>query len=260
MVIDVEAISLTRSLDMKKVAGLFPDLNIVWKNPLIVETDTKSYLAITSFGAVAFWNYNQQRDQALLKRIVDQTSAETDPRTSDSIRVDPEAGHDEATFEEIRLCDASAERIFIVLFCICQSAALERVELEFDRILEELEPIIKELRHQGNIKAGSKQLLKTVGFSMDMQSEVMSGLSLLDRPGETWESEALDRLYDKLFDYFDVATRRSALYRKIDFIENTCSVIMGVIDSRTSTMLEIVIIVLIAFEVLMAFLPGMPKG
>lgn len=250
----VEGMCLTSAVDLKAVAKALEGYSLIRKNPLIVRLDENSYVTVVSFGAVVFWNYTPKEDPPVLRRILDAGKYSIDERARDSLSVNTSAGVDETLFDEIRLADASPDRIYLVSFAFAQSLALERVELDVERILSGLVPILQDLREDGAIRTRSRDLLQTIGFSMSVQADVMSGLSLLDRPPETWEVESLNKLFDRLTDYFDIPQRRAALTSKGDFIENSVSVIMDVVNSRKSHRLEIIVIALIAWEVMQPLL------
>jgi uncharacterized Rmd1/YagE family protein len=252
--------ALTTAVDLKAVAKVLEGYTIVRKNPLMICIADDSYVTVASFGAVVCWNYTPTEDPPVTRRILDAGIAagdgvySIDDRARDVLAVDASAKADEALFDVIRLADASPDRVYIVSLALAQSLALERVELDVERILRGLVTILEDLRDDGKIRVRNTELLKTIGFSMGVQAEVMSGLSLLDRPAETWESETLHKLFDRMYDYFDIAQRRAALERKVDFIENSVAVIMDVVNSRKSHRLETIVILLIAWEVLQPLL------
>lgn len=250
MSIRVEGMCLTTAVDLKAVAKALEGYTVLRKNPLIVAIDDRSFVTVVSFGAVVFWNYVPKEDPPVLRRILDAGKYTIDDRARDRLEVNAAAGVDEALFDEIKLADASLDRVYLVSFAFAQSLALERVEYDVERILTGLVDILQDLREDGRVRATSATLLQTIGFSMSVQAEVMSGLSLLDRPPETWESESLNKLFDRLYDHFDIAQRRAALERKVDFIENSVSVIMDVVNNRKSHRLESIVILLIAVEVI----------
>jgi len=247
--IAVEGMCLTTSVDLRAVGKALEGYTIVRKNPLIVQVDADSWVTVVSFGAVVFWNYQPNEDPPILQRILDSSRAGIDDRARDRLTVEIVPGTDEALFDVLKLSDASADRVYLVSFAFAQSLAMERVELEVERILAGLVSQIEDLRRNGRIRTRTRALLQTIGFSMGVQAEILAGLSLLDTPPETWESESLNRLYARLYDYFDIATRRGALERKVDFIEKSVSVVMDVLNARKSHQLEWIVIVLIAVEV-----------
>lgn len=249
----VEEMCLTGAVDLKATAKALESSEIIRRNPLIIKTGDNAFISILSFGAIIFWNTKADEHADLLKTITEISQTAVDQRVRDQLWVDPTAGKDEPLFNEVLLADASADRIYLVSFAFAQSVVLERVELDVELILKNLEPLLIDLKEDGHIKAASKTLLQTIGFSMSSQQELMSGLLLLDRPAETWESESLSRLYERLYDYFDIATRQAALEQKVDFIKSSVSVLMDIVNARHSVRLEWIVIILIALEVI----PGM---
>lgn len=241
---------LTGAIDLKATTKVLAGYEIVRKNPLMLKIADDAYVSIVSFGAIVLWNLKADQQAELLKTVLEASQVGVDQRACDSLIVNPSAGKDEPLFNEVLLTDESLDRIYLVSFAFAQSLVLERVELDIERIIKGLSPILADLRKSGQVHAHSRTLLQTIGFSMASEQELMSGLLLLDRPPETWESEALNRLYERLYDYFDITTRQAALERKVSFVDNSVSVVMDIVNSRHSVRLEWIVIVLIALEVL----------
>lgn len=255
MSVRVEGMALTTGVDLKAVAKALEGYTVVRGNPLIVSLGKDSYVIVAAFGAVVFWNYAPVgEDPPVLRRILDAGVWETDDRARDSLTVQPAAGADEITFNEVRLADAGIDRVYLVAQAFAQSLSLERVELDVERILAGLVPLLADLREDGIISMGSRKLLQKVGFSMAVQAEVLSGLAILDRPAETWDNEQAAKLFDRLTDHFDIPQRRAALETKVEFIKSSLSVIMDVVNNSKSHRLEIIIIALIAWEVILPLL------
>ena len=62
----------------------------------------------------------------------------------------------------------------------------------------------------------------------------------------------MERLYARLEDEYELKERAEALTRKLSVIAETAEVLTDIIDTRRSLRLEIVIVVLIAVELVIA--------
>src|SRR4030095_15758292 len=101
----------------------------------------------------------------------------------------------------------------------------------------------------GRQRASVRQVLKAVGFSLQVRSTLRANLTLFDKPPETWESEMLERLDNQLYDFFDLEERLSAINQKVAYFTDMSSTLTGVLSQRRSWQLEIAIIALILLEV-----------
>src|SRR5204862_502769 len=67
-----------------------------------------------------------------------------------------------------------------------------------------------------------------------------------------WARQDLDRLYARLEDEYELKERAEALSRKLAVIADTAEILTDTIDTRRSLRLEIIIVVLIAVELVIA--------
>src|SRR4030095_11468760 len=102
----------------------------------------------------------------------------------------------------------------------------------------------------GRQRASVRQVLKAVGFTLQVRSTVLANLTLFDRPPETWESEMLERLDSQLYDFFDLEERLSAINQKVAYFSDMSSIFMNFLIDRRSAQLELAILILILIEVL----------
>jgi uncharacterized Rmd1/YagE family protein len=67
-----------------------------------------------------------------------------------------------------------------------------------------------------------------------------------------WDRPDLERLYARLQDEYELEERAETLARKLAVISNTAELLTDMIDTRRSLRLEIIIVVLIAVEIVVA--------
>ena len=68
-----------------------------------------------------------------------------------------------------------------------------------------------------------------------------------------WDRPDLERLYARLEDEYELKERVDALSRKLAVVAETANTLADIIDTRRSLRLELVVVVLIAFEVVITF-------
>jgi uncharacterized Rmd1/YagE family protein len=73
-------------------------------------------------------------------------------------------------------------------------------------------------------------------------------VAVTEKPDVVWDRPDLERLYARLEDEYELKERAGALSRKLSVIAETAEVLTDIIDTRRSLRLELVIVVLIAFE------------
>jgi required for meiotic nuclear division protein 1 len=77
-------------------------------------------------------------------------------------------------------------------------------------------------------------------------------VAVTEKPDVVWERPDLDRLYARLEDEYELKERAEALTRKLEVIAETAEVLTDIIDTRRSLRLEIIVVVLIAVEIVVA--------
>jgi uncharacterized Rmd1/YagE family protein len=104
----------------------------------------------------------------------------------------------------------------------------------------------------GRVPETSEDLIKFIGFCLSTKQEIISNLYIVDSPDETWENGDLDKMHQDLKLMLEIDTRYRALEYKIKIIQESVEVIVDLAKSARATLLEIIIILLITFEVIIS--------
>ena len=89
---------------------------------------------------------------------------------------------------------------------------------------------------------------------MDTKQEIISNLYIVDSPDETWENVELDKMHQELKVMMEIDIRYRALEYKIKIIQESIEVIVDLSKSKRETLLEMVIILLITFEIIISII------
>ena len=84
--------------------------------------------------------------------------------------------------------------------------------------------------------------------------EIISAISLLDKPEVTWEDEFADRLHGKLRRALEVGERHAALDAKLITIREALTALLELGAERRMLWLEVAVVLLIALEIVVGFL------
>ena len=132
-----------------------------------------------------------------------------------------------------------------------QSVALDRFELEVTRALGQFHPVMGTLRRRGRLALSEAEVLRAVGFALEVRAAVLANLTLFDDPPETWESESLAHLDSELYDQFDLEERLSAINQKLTFLTDMNLTLTTLLANRKSHRLEWIVIILILVEIVL---------
>jgi required for meiotic nuclear division protein 1 len=149
----------------------------------------------------------------------------------------------------IQLRDMSLERLLVIADALAKSVVLANDEREVARVLEIIEPFTKELADYGRTRRNRKGVLQLIGNALLVQHRVSGRVAIGEKPDALWDRPDLERLYARLEDEYELNERVDALNRKLAVVAETANALADIIDTRRSLRLEVIVVVLIAFEI-----------
>ena len=152
----------------------------------------------------------------------------------------------------ISLKEITPERLVVIADALSKSVVLARDEREAAGVFEQVEPFARELAEKGRTWAGRHAILRHVGNTLLVQQRLSGRVAVTEKPDILWDRQDLERLYARLEDEYELKERAEALSRKLTVIADTAEVLTDIIDTRRSLRLEIVIVILIAVELIIA--------
>jgi uncharacterized Rmd1/YagE family protein len=246
----VRAVYFEGQISFKLFRAHHPHYPVLSTEPLVIEPELGSYVALTKFGAVVFWNCPDHVAQGVIRDVMSLPGAlNRNEAVEDTIEVLVGQDEDRVTFNEVRLRELTLEKIKLISRALGQSVALERFELEVTASLRRAEPVVEELKSRGGLLLSEKETLRTVGFALGVRAAVLANLTLFDDPPETWESEALAHLDSLLYDHFNLEERTKAINQKLEFLNDVNDTLMNLLHNRKNQRLEWIIIILILIEI-----------
>jgi required for meiotic nuclear division protein 1 len=97
---------------------------------------------------------------------------------------------------------------------------------------------------------GRRAILQQIGNALSVQHRVTGPVAVSEKPDILWDKPQLERLYARLADEYELKERAEALNRKLAVVAETAQALTDIIDTSRSLRLEIIIVLLILFEVL----------
>ena len=249
----IKAIHIVERLRLKELRGRFTREPIEFSNyELIVRYSEDSYLFIYNYGSVVFFNVSDELQERELSAIQEYRLPSDQGRATDifSLEVDSQVTATKVYFDRVVIPRLSKEYVKICCMLLAESTALEYYEVLIESLLEKTNHFSKRLQLQGRMPETSEDLVKFIGFCLSTKQEIISNLYIVDSPDETWENVDLDKMHQDLKLMMEVDTRYRALEYKIKIIQESVEIIVDLAKSARATLLEIIIILLITFEVI----------
>ena len=256
----VDTVYVGESVDLKKLQeGIKQYTYLNRDDPLVLRLLKEQYAVLTKFGAVTFWNVPGKLRRQFLKELQPYVNSKKPSYSYDEdTKVLVGGSAERVTFEKVYIADLDPGKIKIISYVLSQSVALERYEDDIEIILSEVGSIAEGLKVSGKAPLSEKELLKQIGRVLSVKQVAVSHLALFDKPDELWESPELEKLYSLMSSEYELRVRFEVLDKKINYLSDISLMLMNFLAEKRNAFLEIVIIILIAIDIVLWFLPPFP--
>lgn len=136
-----------------------------------------------------------------------------------------------------------------------QSTKLQVFEDRAQQVISKNRSITKELAATGTIKLNRKKLAQLRGVLFDTGSDISLHFNLLDTPEFFWDYPEMDPYYSMLMKYLDLKPRIDILNHKLATIRELLDMLASEQHHKHAAWLEWIIIILIAVDIVVYFLP-----
>ncbi|OGN09402.1 MAG: hypothetical protein A3J46_01195 [Candidatus Yanofskybacteria bacterium RIFCSPHIGHO2_02_FULL_41_11] len=257
----LETVYVGEYIDLKKVQENIKQYSFLNRDhPLVVRLLKDQYVVLTKFGAITFWNVSYRLRVQFLRELKPYVKSKKESYPYDEDTKVVFGGEiDKVTFEKVFLSHFDTNHIKIISYVLSQSVALERYEDEIDTSLSEIGVIVENLKASGKAMLREREVLKQIGRVLSVKQTVVAHLSLFDKPEEVWESPELEKLYNKLNAEYDLRVRFDVLDEKTKYLSDISQMLMNFLAEKRNAFLEIVIIILIAVDIVLWFIPPFPE-
>jgi uncharacterized Rmd1/YagE family protein len=219
--------------------------------PLALRTGADGIAVLFRYGAVVFFNMSAEEEVACLERLSSRIGGRLTPPEEEAATVEL-LGENEDQVPSggpIHVRDMSVARLLVVSDVLAKSVVLAHDEREVAKVFETIEPFVRELASRGKFFRNRRGILKLIGEALLVQHNVSGRVAITDKPDALWDRPDLERLYARLEDEYELIGRVETLNRKLAVVADTADTLADIIDTRRSLRLEIVVVLLIAFEI-----------
>jgi len=251
----MQAINLYDSIHIKRIRTLFTD-KVVYTSPqeIVFQLGDTKYLFVFRFGSIVFFGFTGDEMDKELQKIKEALGSGVSNPTSENYQIVVGDTGNRVEFEYAEIKKMGIEQLRLAAVSIAQSAGVEYYELMTEQLLFETARLMEKLSKVGTVPLQTRPLLKIIGSIAATRQNIISNLSILDPPEETWKSKELEKLHRDLQGNFDIDTRFRTLDRKMSLIQDNLEILSGLVASRRSTLLETMIVFLIVLEIILALM------
>lgn len=228
---------------------------ILSNTPLAMRIGRSGLAVVFRYGVAVFIGMTADEETAFVERLRPRTFGMISPYEEEwaKIQVARESEEPIPVGGPIEVREPSLERLLVVADALAKSVVLARDEREVANVLDTIEPFSRELARFGRTSKNRTDLLKLLGNALLVQTRVSGRVAAGEKPDVLWDRPDLERLYARLEDEYELSERVETLNRKLTVISDTATTLADIVDAKRSLRLEIIVIVLIAFEIVVTF-------
>jgi required for meiotic nuclear division protein 1 len=255
-----KSIDLTRiDNHFKNRASEFNSLktrDVLKLNPV---NNTDQTIYIFKNGAVVSWGVRRYQINDylnIIKQLIDKPVGllvhdEFHFQYGDKTTIEP---HDFFDVDCLIIEDQSDELKLSLSYGFSQSVKLQYFETIIEGLIEKYNPTIQGLSHSGEMKISRTQIQQIIGEILGAKSEMNLISNFLYHPKYFWQHPTLEQHFAMLERYLHLQRRVNAINHRLDTLNEIFEMFNGYLNNRHAHNLEIIIIVLIILEIIVAVL------
>jgi uncharacterized Rmd1/YagE family protein len=223
--------------------------------PLAIRVDASGVAVLFRYGVAVLIGLSPEEESRFLEKLKPRIGGKLE-RFEDESAVVALAGESEDQVQSggpVQLRDMSLERLLVIADVLAKSVVLAHDEREVTKVFDTIEPFAKELADFGRTRRNRRSVLQVIGNALLVQHRVSGRVAIGEKPDALWDRPDLERLYSRLEDEYELKERVDALNRKLAVVAETANTLADIIDTRRSLRLELIVVILIAFEIVITF-------
>ncbi len=224
-------------------------------SPLAVRVGSNGLAMVFRYGVVVFVGLSADEEAEFLEKLQTRTFGKITPYEDEwaKIQVAKEGDEPIPVGGPILVRELSVERLLVVADALAKSVVLARDERQVANVFDTIEPFARELGRKGRTSRNRTDLLKLLGNALLVQHRLSGRVAVSDKPDVLWDRPDLERLYSRLEDEYELSERAETMNRKLSVIADTATTLSDIIDTKRALRLEIIVVLLISFEILVTF-------
>jgi uncharacterized Rmd1/YagE family protein len=219
--------------------------------PLTFRAGKDGVVILFRYGVVVLFDLSVLEEDEVIRGLQARVIGPVVPREDETaiIQLAPDKDEQILPGGPIQLRTITPEHIIVIADALAKSVVLARDEREVSSVIEVIEPFARRLAERGRTPGGRRAILKYIGNAMLVKNRVSGRVAVAEKPDAVWDRPDLERLYARLQDEYELKERAEALSRKLSVISDTAEMLTDMIDTKRSLRLEILIVLLILFEI-----------
>lgn len=160
--------------------------------------------------------------------------------------------HERLRLDIITLDSSDAQIKLAISYGLAQSIKLEAFEEAIQQAIKKNSYLPEEIATHGIISLSRRAIFKRMGEIFIARSSININIEYLDAPEFFWRNPSLEPFYIMTKKFLDIQSRVMALNQKLDVLQELLDILNSQVQHRYSSLLESIIILLIAVEIIIS--------
>ena len=224
------------------------------RNVIVLHPDDGVHAFLFDYGVCVLFRYDYEAEKRLLDLLRKYAVNLLEPFVEEELeyRLGSEAGI-RIRNDLIEVDDLSELTLLSLGHALAQSTKLAFFESSIEETIKKTKYIPETLATKGSITLSRKKLARERGRVYLEKSHIILQFNLLDTPEFIWEYPELEHYYLALSRYLEIAPRATVLKNRLEVIQELLEMMADEQKHSHSSMLEWIIIILIASEIVLFF-------
>jgi len=209
---------------------------------------------VFAYGAVVHWNISAEQQTKLHQLLLTYADNALSVIEEDHFTFSLNCPATRIVEDHIEIESSDPILIFSLSQGMAQSIKLASFETNAITTINNTNYIPKSLAENGSIKLSRQNIAKIRGQLFLTKSDIILNYDLLDTPDFFWEYPEYENIYVVVAKYLEIAPRTEVLSKKLETIHELFEMLADEQKHRHSSILEWIIIWLIAIEIAMTLL------
>jgi uncharacterized Rmd1/YagE family protein len=210
------------------------------------------YVVMFRYGAAVLIGLSPEEETAAIRLISPDAKGTVVEEERVAFEVVPDAEDGPTAAGILHLKSLDPARALVIADILAKSVALARYEKEIASVFDTIEPAANTLATSGRIPKARRALLQLIGSALLAQHRVSGRIAFAEKPDVLWDHTELERFYSRLEDEYEIIERGTLLNGKTAVIASAAETFTDMVDTARSTRLELLIVILILAELVIA--------
>ncbi len=246
------AFCLAQRFDINALAKVLSDSTLIRiiKGALLIE-EGDAWSVIFSYGAVVHWNVSAARQSKMHQLMLGHAENPLATIEEDNFTFALDCPGTRIAEDHIEVESSDPIPLFSLSQGMAQSIKLASFETNAITTINNTKYIPRSLAENGAIRLSRHNTAKIRGQLFLTKNDIILNYDLLDTPDFFWEYPEYESFYNITAKYLEIAQRTEVLSKKLETIHELFEMLADEQKHRHSSILEWIIIWLIAFEIVM---------